>query len=380
MPDLHAKLNPSAAERWIHCPGSIRLSEQCAPPESSEYAEEGTRAHALAEAKLKEMIGEITTKELKRIEKKLQPDAEMEEATNLYRDRVAEILAGAGPYGELMIEQRLNLEKWIPESFGTSDAVVIGNDRIEVIDLKYGKGIKVQAENNPQLRLYGAGAAALFESLYEFTTVRMTIIQPRLDHISTEGMPLRALMEWVKETVAPKAKEAYTGKGEVTAGEWCRWCPAKAICRKRAEENLALAKLDFKKPELLTADEIGDVLTQAEKLSSWAADIQNYALKQAIAGEHFDGWKLVEGRANRVITDQIEAAKKLKAAGFDEAVLYKRELYGITQLEKNCGKKKLGEVLGDLIQKPQGKPVLVPESDRREALNTTEAARADFSK
>ena len=379
MPDLHAKLNPSAAERWLHCPGSIRLSEQCEPPGSSEYAEEGTRAHTLAEAKLRELVGEITTKELKRIEKKLQPDAEMEEATNLYRDRVAEILAGAGPYGELMIEQRLNLEKWIPESFGTSDAVVIGNDRLEVIDLKYGKGIKVQAENNPQLRLYGAGAAALFESLYEFTTVRMTIIQPRLDHISTEEMPLRALMEWVKETVAPKAKEAYTGKGEVTAGEWCRWCPAKAICRKRAEENLALAKLDFQKPELLQADEIGEVLTQAEKLSSWAADIQNYALKQAIAGEHFDGWKLVEGRANRVITDQIEAAKKLKAAGFEEAVLYKHELYGITQLEKNCGKKKLGEVLGDLIQKPLGKPVLVPESDRREALNTTEAARADFS-
>lgn len=379
MPDQHARLNPSGAERWIHCPGSIRLSEQCPPAGSSEYADEGTKAHAIAEAKLRQVIGEITPKELEKILKKHQPDGEMDEATDFYRDEVVEILAAAGPDAELMVEQRFSLNRWAPESFGTSDAVVIGGNKIEVIDLKYGKGVKVSAKGNPQLRLYGAGAANLFEGMYDFDTVRMTIIQPRLDHISTEELPLSELMEWMKDVVKPAARDAYDGTGETAAGEWCRWCPAKAVCRKRAEANLELAKMDFKDPDLLSPEEIGEVLSKAEELSKWSSDVQAYALEQAVAGEHFEGWKLVEGRSNRTITDPIEAAKKLMAAGFDEAILYKHELYGITQLEKNCGKKKLTEVIGDLIEKPQGKPVLVPASDKRDELNTADAAKADFS-
>lgn len=379
MPDQHARLNPSGAERWIHCPGSIRLSEQCPPPGSSEYADEGTKAHAIAEAKLRQIIGEITPKELEKILKKHQPDGEMDEATDFYRDEVVGILAAAGPDAELMVEQRFSLNRWAPESFGTSDAVVIGGNKIEVIDLKYGKGVKVSAKGNPQLRLYGAGAANLFEGMYDFDTVRMTIIQPRLDHISTEELPLSELMEWMKDVVKPAARDAYDGTGETAAGDWCRWCPAKAVCRKRAEANLELAKMDFKDPDLLSAEEIAEVLSKAEELSKWSSDVQAYALEQALAGGHFEGWKLVEGRSNRTITDPIEAAKKLMAAGFDEAILYKHELYGITQLEKNCGKKKLTEVIGDLIEKPQGKPVLVPASDKREELNTADAAKADFS-
>lgn len=378
MPDVHARLNPSSAERWIHCPGSVALAEQCPPPGSSEYADEGTKAHAIAEAKLRQIIGEITPKELEKIIKKHQPDGEMEEATDFYRDEVVEILASAGKDAELMVEQRFSLNRWAPESFGTSDAVIIGDGKIEVIDLKYGKGVRVSAKNNPQLRLYGAGAANLFEGMYDFDTVRMTIIQPRLDHVSTEELSLEELMTWMKEVVKPAAREAYDGTGEIDAGDWCRWCPAKAICRKRAEKNLELAKMEFKSPDLLSQDEIGEVLRQAEELSKWTSDVQAYALEQALAGEHFDGWKLVEGRSNRMITDQIKAAELLKAAGFDEAILYKHELYGITQLEKNCGKKKLTEVLGDLITKPQGKPVLVPESDKREEINSAEAAKSDF--
>ncbi len=378
MPDVHARLNPSSAERWIHCPGSVALAEQCPPPGSSEYADEGTKAHAIAEAKLRQIIGEITPKELEKIIKKHQPDGEMEEATDFYRDEVVEILASAGKDAELMVEQRFSLNRWAPESFGTSDAVIIGDGKIEVIDLKYGKGVRVSAKNNPQLRLYGAGAANLFEGMYDFDTVRMTIIQPRLDHVSTEELSLEELMTWMKEVVKPAAREAYDGTGEIDAGDWCRWCPAKAICRKRAEKNLELAKMEFKSPDLLSQDEIGEVLRQAEELSKWTSDVQAYALEQALAGEHFDGWKLVEGRSNRTITDQIKAAELLKAAGFDEAILYKHELYGITQLEKNCGKKKLTEVLGDLITKPQGKPVLVPESDKREEINSAEAAKSDF--
>ena len=378
MPDVHARLNPSSAERWIHCPGSVALAEQCPPPGSSEYADEGTKAHAIAEAKLRQIIGEITPKELEKIIKKHQPDGEMEEATDFYRDQVVEILASAGKDAELMVEQRFSLNRWAPESFGTSDAVIIGDGKIEVIDLKYGKGVRVSAKNNPQLRLYGAGAANLFEGMYDFDTVRMTIIQPRLDHVSTEELSLEELMTWMKEVVKPAAREAYDGTGEIDAGDWCRWCPAKAVCRKRAEKNLELAKMEFKSPDLLSPEEIGEVLRQADELSKWTSDVQAYALDQALAGEHFDGWKLVEGRSNRTITDQIKAAELLKAAGFDEAILYKHELYGITQLEKNCGKKKLTEVLGDLITKPQGKPVLVPESDKREEINSAEAAKSDF--
>jgi hypothetical protein len=378
MPDVHARLNPSSAERWIHCPGSVALAEQCPPPGSSEYADEGTKAHAIAEAKLRQIIGEITPKELEKIIKKHQPDGEMEEATDFYRDQVVEILASAGKDAELMVEQRFSLNRWAPESFGTSDAVIIGDGKIEVIDLKYGKGVRVSAKNNPQLRLYGAGAANLFEGMYDFDTVRMTIIQPRLDHVSTEELSLEELMTWMKEVVKPAAREAYDGTGEIDAGDWCRWCPAKAVCRKRAEKNLELAKMEFKSPDLLSPEEIGEVLRQADELSKWTSDVQAYALDQALAGEHFDGWKLVEGRSNRTITDQIKAAELLKAAGFDEAILYKHELYGITQLEKNCGKKKLTEVLGDLITKPQGKPVLVPESDKREEINSAEAAKTDF--
>lgn len=378
MPDVHARLNPSSAERWIHCPGSVALAEQCPPPGSSEYADEGTKAHAIAEAKLRQIIGEITPKELEKIIRKHQPDGEMEEATDFYRDQVVEILASAGKDAELMVEQRFSLNRWAPESFGTSDAVIIGDGKIEVIDLKYGKGVRVSAKNNPQLRLYGAGAANLFEGMYDFDTVRMTIIQPRLDHVSTEELSLEELMTWMKEVVKPAAREAYDGTGEIDAGDWCRWCPAKAVCRKRAEKNLELAKMEFKSPDLLSPEEIGEVLRQADELSKWTSDVQAYALDQALAGEHFDGWKLVEGRSNRTITDQIKAAELLKAAGFDEAILYKHELYGITQLEKNCGKKKLTEVLGDLITKPQGKPVLVPESDKREEINSAEAAKTDF--
>ena len=378
MPDVHARLNPSSAERWIHCPGSVALSEQCPSPGSSKYADEGTKAHSIAEAKLRQIIGEISLRELEKIIKKHKPDGEMEEATDFYRDQVVEILAAAGKDAELMVEQRFSLNRWAPESFGTSDAVVIGNGKIEVIDLKYGKGVKVSAKGNPQLRMYGAGAANLFEGMYDFDTVRMTIIQPRLDHVSTEELPLSELMDWMKDVVKPAAREAYDGTGEIDAGDWCRWCPAKALCRKRAEKNLELAKMEFRSPDLLSPDEIGDVLRQAEDLSKWTSDVQAYALEQALAGEHFDGWKLVEGRSNRTITDQIKAAELLKAAGFDEAILFKHELYGITQLEKNCGKKKLTEVIGELIEKPQGKPVLVPESDKREELNSADAAKADF--
>ena len=382
MPDQHAVLSPSSAARWINCPGSVRLSQQLPPAPSSSYADEGTLAHRVAELKLRVRSREIEPEEYAtELTACLASEywcGELDEATDYYADTVFERWGIGGNDAELLIEQRFSLDKWAPGSFGTSDAVVIGNGALEVIDLKYGKGVKVSAVENPQLRLYALGAADLFEDLYDFKRVRMTIVQPRLDHVSVDMMTLRDLRDWGKNIVQPAAYNASNGAGETAAGEWCRWCPAKAVCRTRADENLKLAQYDFKEPELLEPEEIGEILKQAEELQKWTADVQAYALQQALDGEHFDGWKLVEGRSVRKYADDLKVAETLQAAGFPEAALYERKLYGITAMEKIVGKKKLTEILGDLIIKPAGKPVLVPDSDKREAINTAAAAAADF--
>ena len=384
MPTKHARLSASSAFRWINCPGSVALSDQCPTPASSSYADEGTLAHAIGELKLRYVNDEISKRQLNaKMKPLLQSEyycGEMEEATGYYADAVIEALEAAGEDAELMIEQQFSLDRWVPEGFGTSDAVVIGGGVIQVIDLKYGKGIKVDARNNPQLRLYGLGAANLFDSLYDFDTVRMTIIQPRLDHISTEELPLSELLAWAEDEVKPRAQMAMDGTDYTAVGDWCRFCPAKAVCRKRAEYNLSIAKDDFRNPPLLSDEEIGDVLRRADELQHWVKDVGDYALEQALAGKQYDGWKLVEGRSVRKYADDLKVAEALKAAGYDEAMLYERKLYGISAMEKIVGKKRLTETLGDLIVKPAGKPVLVPESDKREAINTAEAAKADFTK
>ena len=380
----HARLSPSASHRWINCPGSVHLAEQCPPQTGSAYTAEGTEAHALAELKLRkfneEGTGDFFDKKLEKSRSEFEYYCgEMEEATDFYFDIVTEKLIEGGPDAELMIEQRFSLDKWVPDSFGSADAVIIAGHTIEVCDLKYGKGVKVDAVGNPQLRLYGLGAAELFGDLYDFDTVRVTIIQPRLDHVSTEEISLAELRDWAEKWVAPAAKLAMSNTDEVHCGDWCQFCPAKAICRERAEANLELARHDFKKPALLTDEEIGEILRQAEEVQKWVTDVSAYALEQALAGKQYDGWKLVEGRSIRKYADEIKVADTLRAAGYDDAMLYERKLNGITNMEKLVGKKKLTELLGNLLVKPAGKPVLVPESDKREAINTTEAAKADFT-
>ena len=388
MPKAHAKLSPSAAARWIGCPGSVALSEQCPPAPSSDYAEEGTLAHLLAEHKVLLTSGEITQwyydKRLKNALKSRYYCGEMEEATDYYRDRVMEIYCEGlkkDQSTELLVEQQFRLDDWVPGCFGTSDAVVIAGDTIEVIDLKYGKGVRVDAVENPQLRLYGLGAAALFGDLYDLKRVRMTIIQPRLDHVSTEELGIVELYSWANMVVKPAARAALdrTAQAPTACGEWCRWCPAKAICRTRAEAQLDLARYEFQKPPLLQKEEIGEILREAEELQRWAADVQAYALEQALQGEHFDGWKLVEGRSVRKYADDLKVAEKLMAAGYDEALLYERKLLGLTAMEKLVGKKKLATTLGDLIVKPAGNPVLVPLSDKRPEINASESAKSDFA-
>jgi hypothetical protein len=353
----------------------VRLSEQCPEPEGSSYAEEGTLAHAVAELKLKIAMDQPTTAgELKRLTKDPLWDGEMDEATDFYRDIVIEHLQAADD-SMLMIEQRVDFSEWVPGGFGTSDAVIISDDTIEIIDFKYGKGVRVDAKDNSQMRLYALGAFEIFGDLYDFDKVVMTIVQPRLDHVSTEELTVDELLTWAQDVVVPAAKDDAT----ICAGDWCRWCPAKAVCRARAEANLALARYDFKDPDLLDESEIGEILKQADELQKWVADVQEHALKQALDGTQYDGWKLVEGRSVRKYADELKVAEALQKVGYKEAVLYERKLLGLTAMEKLVGKKKLTETLGDLIIKPAGKPVLVPLSDKREAINTAASAAADFS-
>ena len=385
MPKAHAKLSPSAAARWINCPGSVALSELCPPPGSSDYADEGTLAHLIAEHKVLLTSGEITQayydKRLANALKSQYYCGEMDEATTYYMDTVMEIYCEGlkkDKSAELMVEQRFDLGSWVPECFGTADAVVIAGDTIEVIDLKYGKGVRVDATGNPQLRLYGLGAAAMYGDIYDLKKVRMTIIQPRLDHVSTEEMGIVELYGWADMVVRPAAHQALGKDAPLACGDWCRWCPAKATCRKRAEASLELARYEFQKPPLLQPDEIGEILREAEELQKWAADVQAYALEQALSGEHYDGWKLVEGRSVRKYADELKVADTLRANGWEDALIYERKLLGLTAMEKLVGKKKLTETLGELIIKPAGKPVLVPQADKRPEINATASAKEDF--
>lgn len=382
----HALLSASGSARWLACPPSARLEEQL-PDEQSVYAAEGTFAHQVAETHLRNFLGETSgekyAQNLKQLKKHEFYSQEMEDYVQQYFDLVVEKISGAWKRTKdaaIFIEQKLDFSLWVPEGFGTGDVVIISDGVLEVIDLKYGKGVPVGAESNSQMRLYGLGALNQFDMLYDIETVRMTIVQPRLDSVSSEELSTQELLAWGEEVVKPKAELADKGEGEFVAGEHCRFCRAKANCRARAEANLELAKYEFRLPALLDSDEIAEILTQAEELQKWAKDIQDYALDQAKNhGVKFAGWKLVEGRSNRRYGDEGAVAEKLVAEGYEEDSIFKKSLLGITAMEKTLGKKRFTELLKDLIIKPAGRPTLVPESDKRPEIQSIDSAIADFS-
>lgn len=275
-----------------------------------------------------------------------------------------------------MIEQRLDFSRWVPEGFGTGDLVIVADDTLYIVDLKYGKGIAVSAEWNPQMLLYSLGALELFDSLYDIEKVNMTIHQPRLENVSTFEITVHDLMEWAEQELMPKAEMAAKGEGEFAVGDWCRFCKAKNTCRARAEEYLRLAQMEFKPPELLSEEEIAEVLKVADELAKWSADVYAYAQDEAIThGRVWNGFKLVDGRSNRKYVNEEEVADAAKAAGYED--IYKKSLIGITEMEKLMGKKDFQKILGSLVYKPQGKITLVPESDKRPPIQT-ETAEADF--
>ena len=366
MPDKHAVLSASSCYRWLACPPSAK---ECAKLQdtSSEFARQGTDAHTLCEFKVKTALGqklENPTKGLTFF------DEEMAECTDEYAQFVMECLATAKASCKdplIMIEQRLYFSQWVPGEFGTGDCLIVADDTLTVIDYKHGLGVLVDSEKNPQMMCYALGALNLFDGIYDIRQVSMTIFQPRRDNVSTCTMSKEELLQWAETVLKPAAELAAKGEGEYKAGDHCRFCKIKATCRKRAEYNLELARYDFAVPSTLQDEEIDAVLERADELVNWAGDVKEYALQQALSGKQWDGWKLVEGRSNRRYVNEEAVAEAVEKAGFNP---YEKKLLGITAMTKQLGKKRFEELLSDLVEKPQGKPVLVPASDKRPAMYT----------
>lgn len=360
----HAALSPSSSHRWLNCSPSAKLEQQFADSES-EAAAEGTAAHALCEHKLKRALKMRSKKPISSFD-----CDEMDAFTDGYVDFVLETLVGAKQRCKdpiVLIEQHLDFSCYVPEGFGTGDALVVGNGILNVIDFKYGQGLIVSSKENSQMKLYAIGALELFGNLYDIDEISMTIYQPRRENVSTWTISVAALKEWAEQVLKPRAILAYNGKGDYCPGEWCQFCKAAVKCRARAEAKLNLAKYEFALPPLLTDDEIEEILSKLDDLAKWASDIMAYATDSAINhGKQWTGFKVVEGRSVRKYTDDAAVADAAKAAGYMD--IYKQSLITLTEMERLMGKEQFAEVLGCLIQKPPGKLTLVPDSDKRQAI------------
>ena len=363
----HALLSASSSHRWLNCPPSARLCEGY-DDKGSNFAAEGSDAHSLCEYKLRKALGmeaKDPTEDL------TWYDAEMEESASGYAAFVMELVAEAKKTCSdpvVLIEQRLDYSKYVQAGFGTGDCVLISDGTLHIVDFKYGRGVLVEAEDNPQMKLYALGALEIFDCLYDIDTVSMTIYQPRRANVSTFTLTRQELLDWAETVLVPTAELAYAGDGEYHCGEWCQFCKAKADCRERARANMELARYEFRQPPLLTDEEVEEILGKLDSLMDWASDIKDYALQAAISGKHWSGYKLVEGRANRRYTDENAVVAAVKAAGYDP--YDEPKLLGVTAMTTLLGRKQFNDILGGLITKPQGKPTLVPESDKRPAMTT----------
>lgn len=380
MPDQHARLSASGAHRWLACPGSVKLEENF-PDSGSAYAAEGTLAHSVGELKLTKyfMKGIGPVKYRKAMEKFREDPLWKEEIDRYTEEYFNEVKKAALSYDSppfVAIEERVDFSSWAPEGFGTADCLMIYGDELSVIDLKYGKGVPVSPVENPQLMLYALGAYNTYHLFYDIKKITLRIIQPRIDNSNAWSLTTEELLAF-GERVKPIAQKAYEGCDELQDGEHCRFCKAKSRCPKRAQTMFAVAEeiaprvIPDKKGKastggLLSNEEISDFLKKTEGFTDWIKDLQEEAMAQLLAGNPVSGYKLVEGRSNRRITNEGDLAKALMGAGYDEALIYKpKALETITNLEKLCGKKELAALGKDYIEKPQGKPTLVPESDKR---------------
>lgn len=370
----HALLSASSSHRWLHCTPSARLEEQFENT-TSVFAEEGTAAHELSEHKLRTFLGIKSERPISSFDSE-----ELENYTDIYVNYAIELITEVRSRCKdaiVLVEQRLDYSCYAPEGFGTGDLVIIADGTLDIVDLKYGKGVSVSAQDNPQMKLYALGALNIFDNLYDIQMVRMTICQPRLENISTYEISAKELTSWAETELRAKAQLAIDGKGEFLTGEHCRFCRARHTCRARAESHLEFAKYDFKLPALLSNDEIAEVLSVADRLSIWASDVYAYATDLAInQGKEWTGFKLVEGRSNRKYTNEKEVIKACNDNGITD--IYTKSLIGITAMEKLIGKKKFNEILGGFVEKPQGKTTLVSITDKRQAIKINNTAEADF--
>ena len=372
-PNDHALLSASSSHRWLNCNPSARLEREFADRETTAAAE-GTAAHALAEHKLKRRLKLRSERPVS-----VYDTDEMETCTDDYADFVMEQVTKErrrDPDTQVFIEQRLDFSCYVPEGFGTGDCLIVSRGRIHIIDLKYGMGLLVDSEENPQMKLYALAALKQYEEQYQIKKVKLTIFQPRRENVSTWETTVAKLKKWATKELVPKAEKAFKGEGEYCPGEWCIFCKAAVKCRARAEDKLRLAQSEFKMPPLLTDAEIEDVLAKLPDIKKWADEIQEYALAKALAGKEWTGFKLVEGRSVRKYTDERAVIEAANAAGYHD--IYKQSLISITEMEKLMGKAEFSKVLGALVTKPQGKPTLVPDTDKRTAI-TVSNPKNEFS-
>ena len=383
----HAKLSASSAARWMACPPSANLAATM-PDTASSYAAEGTLAHALGELQLRQYFTPSVDSKTVQVERGRliaestwdgQPlyQPEMDGYVQTYVDYVKSIAIGCtAPF--VTLEKRVDFSAWVPGGFGTADCIIISGDEMHIIDLKYGKGVPVSAEGNPQLQLYALGAYGTYHLLYGIKSATLHIVQPRIDNISAWSLSIEDLLAF-GEKAHEKALLADKGEGEYAAGEWCQFCPANGVCRARADYNIQLAGFTKLQPPTLSNDEIGRYLELGRDVKSWLTDLEDYALSQCLAGNEVAGWKAVEGMSRRQWTDQDAAFKAIEASGIDEAMLYERKPLTLAQVEKMLGKKAFG-AFAEYVYKPPGKPTLVVESDKRPAVSNAVKPEDVFEK
>lgn len=367
-PEIHALLGASSAHRWLTCtPSAVAGSKY--ENTGSEYAAEGTLAHAVAEA----IVGGHPESIPKEATKEMRNHAEA------YKDFIFERITSENN-GILLLEQKVDFSEWVPEGFGTCDCIIIQNHTLTIIDYKYGKGVQVEAENNPQMRLYALGAVNDFGIAYDFDTVEMIIFQPRLDHISTDAISVNKLLEWAENTVKPAAKKAYKGKGDYVPGEHCRFCPHAGKCRALSRMCTDFAEVHGARLKVsqIAPFEVAEILAMEPIINTWLKAVKGKALEAMLNGEEVPGFKVVEGRSNRDWVDTQMVREVLRDNGYQESDYIETKFMSPAGLEGSIGKKTVAELLGGQITKTAGNPTIAKITDKRPAYNRLDEAMKDF--